>query len=138
MDARIFAGCFPTGFVYADRKREVAGDYKRLAYLNYATLKLDIAKDCPKKLADQIRVDAAQYRVGQQYATAWNTTVVLGSDLIAQAKKLGLRICPVIKDNALAYGIYPENAPRTLFVTADVVAVADFLKGYQDGVASPL
>jgi hypothetical protein len=32
--------CFPTGIVYADKTREdpTTRDYKRLAYLNYATL----------------------------------------------------------------------------------------------------
>src|SRR5947209_19655859 len=61
MNNRIFVGLFPTGIVYADRKVERHGDYKRLGFLPYSTLALEIEKDCPPALAREIRADAAAY-----------------------------------------------------------------------------
>lgn len=80
---RIFAGIFPGGISYADRKREVNGDYKRLAFLPYDTLELEIAKDCPKALAAEIRQDAAQYKAGDELSlsSSQNLTVVLGRNI---------------------------------------------------------
>jgi hypothetical protein len=45
---------YPTGIVYADRTRDdpATKDYKRLAYLNYATLKLDLEPDLEGDLLD--------------------------------------------------------------------------------------
>ncbi len=80
IDSRIFAACFPAGIVYADTKRERHGDYVRLAFLSYATLKLDIEPDCPKELRQHIIDDAAkiQARKGEQFQTAGNQYVTLG------------------------------------------------------------
>ncbi len=66
---RLFSGIYPCGIVYADRKVEVAGDYKRLGFLSYATLKLDLATDCPADLRESIICDAAaiQAREGQRF-----------------------------------------------------------------------
>ena len=66
---RLFIGIFPTGIAYADRQREVAGDYQRLAFLSFATLELEIECDCPADLASRIRSDAAsmQLRRGEQF-----------------------------------------------------------------------
>ena len=44
---RIFSGVYPTGIVWADRYIEKHGDYKKLAYLNFGTLELEVQKDCP-------------------------------------------------------------------------------------------
>jgi hypothetical protein len=78
---RLFSGAYPCGIVYADRAREVAGDYKRLAFLSYASLELEIEHDCPDDLAALIRDDAAliQAQRGQhfQISTA-GQTVLLG------------------------------------------------------------
>lgn len=66
----LFVGVYPTGLVYADKRREKDGDYKRCAYLNYRTLVLDIAADCSADLLDAIKADAAkvQARRGEPYA----------------------------------------------------------------------
>ena len=79
-DKRLFSGFFPCGIVYADRHREEAGDYKRLGFLSYSTLILDIEPDCPAALKTQIRNDAAtfQARRGESQAIAGNTTITLG------------------------------------------------------------
>jgi len=79
-DKRIFAGCFPTGIVYADTKHETNGDYTRLAYLNYRTLELEIEKNCPRALAEEIRADAAtiQAKRGERFAIAGNMSITLG------------------------------------------------------------
>lgn len=68
-NVRIFCGCFPTGWVWADRQVEVDHDYKRLAYMSYAHLKLELEKDCPNELAEEIRKDAhaLQERRGERY-----------------------------------------------------------------------
>jgi len=80
---RLFIGLYPCGVVYADRWVERHGDYKRLAFLSYATLKLDVEKDCPPELAEQIRTDARriQDKRGENYViTGSGQTVLLGSD----------------------------------------------------------
>ena len=78
---RLFICIYPGGIVYADRTVEEAGDYKRLAFLPYSSLELEIKADCPTELAEQIRTDAAdiQARRGQQFqVSACNQTVMLG------------------------------------------------------------
>ena len=77
---RIFCGYFPTGYVWADRKREVAGDYKKLAYMSYRGLRLELQPDCPAELAEIIRKDAAgiQARRGEREQIAGNMSVTLG------------------------------------------------------------
>lgn len=74
---RLFIGIYPTGIAYADRQREVAGDYQRLAFLSFATLQLDIESFCPTDLALRIRADAVsiQARRGEafQISTAGQT-----------------------------------------------------------------
>lgn len=78
----LFIGCFPAGFVYADRTRERDGDYVRLAFLPYDTLVLELQPDCPPALADRIRQDAAimQAKAGEHYrVSTTGATVLLGS-----------------------------------------------------------
>lgn len=69
LQKRLFTGVFPTGIIYADRAREVAGDYKRLAFLGFSTLELEIEKDCPAGFRALICADAAelQAKKGQPY-----------------------------------------------------------------------
>lgn len=79
---RLFSGVYPTGIVYADRAREVGGDYARLAYLNFATLKLEVEANCPADLRQRIELDAAviQAKRGQQFQTSTaGQAVLLGS-----------------------------------------------------------
>ena len=78
---RLFSGIYPCGIVYADRHREVNGDYKRAGFLSYATLELKIEEDCPAELAEEIRKDAAvlQAKRGQEYEiSTCGQTVILG------------------------------------------------------------
>lgn len=76
--------CYPTGLIYADRTRDDprTQDYKRLAYLNYATLQLDIEPDCRHELADHVIRDAATIQAmrGQPFSIAGNMQVILGSE----------------------------------------------------------
>lgn len=77
---RLFIGCYPTGLVYADRQVEEHGDYRRLAYLNYGTLKLDLEDNIPKELEDRIKKDHEKMlsMKGQPYQIAGNCVITLG------------------------------------------------------------
>jgi hypothetical protein len=79
---RLFSGIYPTGIVYADRAREVNGDYARLAYLNFDTLTLQVEHNCPADLRQRIEADAAEIQAmrGEQYRISTsNQTVLLGA-----------------------------------------------------------
>ena len=81
-ERNLFAGVYPCGIVYADRSREVGGDYKRLAFLPYRELELQFEKDCTPAFRTIIRRDAApiQARRGQQFeVSACGQTVMLGA-----------------------------------------------------------
>lgn len=81
VDDRLFVGVMPTGIVYADRSREVDGDYARCAFLPFDTLALEIAPKCPKDMLGAIKADAATIiaRRGEQFKiSASDQTVVLG------------------------------------------------------------
>jgi hypothetical protein len=78
---RLFIGVFPGGISYADRYREVHGDYKRLAFLSFNTLELSLEKGVPADLAREIITHAKkiQARRGQQYqVSSSGQTVMLG------------------------------------------------------------
>jgi hypothetical protein len=78
---RVFQGVFPGGISYADRYREVQGDYARLAFLPYDTLELKFEQDCPLHLRNWITESAAaiQSRRGEQYPISTSgQTVLLG------------------------------------------------------------
>lgn len=78
---RLFIGVFPAGLVYADRTREEHGDYKRLAFLPWHNLALEVKPDCPADLRRRIEADAATYqaRRGQQEPiSTCGQTVLLG------------------------------------------------------------
>lgn len=77
---RLFIGCYPTGFVYADRKVEVHGDYKRLAYLHYGTLEADIEDDVPSFLLNRINdhINKIRSLKGTSYQIAGNCVITLG------------------------------------------------------------
>ena len=51
---RLFIGVFPAALVYADRSRERAGDYARLACLTYHNLELCWERDCPAGFREPI------------------------------------------------------------------------------------
>lgn len=77
---RLFIGLFPAGIVYCDTSREEAGDYKRIAFMSYA--KLDLEIDDPKSdLLGLIREAAAkiQARRGESFVVSGcGQTVLLG------------------------------------------------------------
>lgn len=82
---RLFIGIMPTGISYADRSREVDGDYARCAFLPFDTLALKVAPKCPKELLGLIEADAAAIiaRRGEQFSISTSGhTVVLGSGLL--------------------------------------------------------
>ena len=66
---RLFIGKYPEGIVYADRHREVAGDYKRLAFLSYRTLELKLEPIRNKELRAMVMEHARtlQTRKGEQF-----------------------------------------------------------------------
>lgn len=81
MNPRLFIGVFPTGLSYADRTIERDGDYKRLAFLPFRTLRLQLAIDCPADLRTEIEQDATamQARRGEDFeVSTCGQTVVLG------------------------------------------------------------
>jgi hypothetical protein len=79
--------CFPTGIVYADKTREDSSthDYKRLGYLNYETLILQLEPDCKDGLAEYVTSEAAKIQAmkGQAFSIAGNMQVILGSGAAA-------------------------------------------------------
>lgn len=81
MSDRLFIGVFPTGISFADRLVEVHGDYKRLAFLPFSTLVLEITPDCPAYLRTEIEAYAAtiQAQRGQPFTVSTSgQTVILG------------------------------------------------------------
>jgi hypothetical protein len=84
MQNRIFTGIFPGGIVYADRDVEEHGDFKKLAFLPYDTLQLDIKADCPGELISEIVRSAAavQAKRGEEFRISeTGQSIVLGKSL---------------------------------------------------------
>ena len=83
--SNLFMGVFPTGISYADRTRERHGDYLKLAFLPYSTLKLEWYEPeakVPRKLRAAILADARRMATqqGQEFPiSAAGQTVTLGS-----------------------------------------------------------
>lgn len=74
--ARLFIGSYPAGVVFADRARSKGGDYARLAFMPYDTLRLEVKPDCPPELEAMIRdwcnthmQPGASYQVAQYTIT---------------------------------------------------------------------
>jgi hypothetical protein len=85
----LFIGKYPTGLVYANKRVEVAGDYKRLAYLNYRTLALEVDKGCPKEFLALIQADHARMLALKHtlYSIAGNMQIVLGDADLTRAQR---------------------------------------------------
>ena len=78
---RLLICYFPTGIAYADRLREESGDYRRIAFLSYRTLKLEPAKNADRILLEQARQHAftIQSMRGQEFTVSTcGQTVILG------------------------------------------------------------
>lgn len=69
---RLFIGIYPCGISYSDRHNEEYGDYKKLAFLPYSSLALEIKPDCPADLRQEIETDAAAIiaRRGEKFQTS--------------------------------------------------------------------
>jgi len=84
MKLRLFM-CIPggTGVVYCDTWRQEHGDYLKIGFLCFATLKLTIYDRCHPDLAIQIRKNAReiQNRVGEEYLISSSQTITLGYEL---------------------------------------------------------
>ena len=78
-EQRLFIGKYPCGLVYADRDKEVQGDYKRIAFLSYSKLELEI-DDKRSPLLAEVKAHAAtvQAKRGQEYSIAGNMSIILG------------------------------------------------------------
>lgn len=82
MPHQLFAGCFPTGIVYADRCNLENGDYKRLAFLSFQSLELSVEPTCVPRLREHIErhAKAIQAQRGMPYQISeCGQTVILGS-----------------------------------------------------------
>lgn len=83
LKSRLFAGVFPAGISWADKAHEENGDYKRVAFLSYETLKLDVHN--PRSpLLPMVREEAAkiQARRGEHFqVSTCGQTVLLGGPL---------------------------------------------------------
>ena len=78
----LFIGIFPGGIVYCDRTKEEHGDYKKIAFLPYGSLKLEVYAP-ESKLVPAIQAHAAeiQARRGQEFAISQcGQTVLLGRE----------------------------------------------------------
>lgn len=85
---RLFIGVFPCGLSYSDRDVEENGDYKRLGFLSYGTLKLEMEANVPPQLARLILESARrmQKQMGHLFRTsATGSEVILGGDIYPQA-----------------------------------------------------
>lgn len=76
----LFIGIYPTGIVYADKRIEKNGDYKKIAFLPYDTLELEVY--CSSDLIQRIQDDAQGMikRKGERYPISTSgQCVILGS-----------------------------------------------------------
>lgn len=78
---RLFVGIHHTGIVYADKEVEQDGDYKKLAFLSFDTLELQLEEDCPENLQKEIEKDVCylQREKGKEFPISGSgQTVTLG------------------------------------------------------------
>ena len=120
MNQRLFIGTYPAGLVYADREKEVRGDYKRLAFLPYDTLKLDVERDCPGELEVEIvnHARTIQCQVGQHYRTSTTgSEVLLGS----KVKPVKLKLTGTTSTTTLEIIAFSMTEPSTYSCTFKTV-----------------
>jgi hypothetical protein len=78
---RLFIGVYPTGIVYADTEVEERGDYRRLAFLPFHSLVLELCEKVPPDLVRRIKRHAAKIiaRKGEEFrVSTCGQTVTLG------------------------------------------------------------
>jgi len=82
-DDRLFIGVYSTGLSFADRSRELHGDYLKLAFLPYRTLELEwTGAPMPDTMRKAIQREAAKLRArrGEDFQISGaGQTVRLGS-----------------------------------------------------------
>jgi hypothetical protein len=79
-EAALFIGLYPAGIVYADKRREVHRDWKRVAFMSYRKLLLEV-DDEYSDLLPLIKEHAAQIQAlkGCEYTVSTcGQTVLLG------------------------------------------------------------
>lgn len=121
MNNRIFIGTYPAGIVYADREREVGGDYARLAFLPYDTLKLDVEAKCPAELEREIinHARTIQCQIGTHYRTsATGSEVLLGSKVKPVTVKFFGVGCTV-EQTIIAFSMTDPSTMACTFKTID-------------------
>lgn len=134
MSDRLFIAAYPTGIVYADRKRERHGDYARCAFLSYDTLELEIEPDCPASLAKQIAQHAKklQARSGKDFQVSQSgQTVLLGSRIGTQKPHSGTNhVAPGLK--VWVSGGVPMSVvrPRSMKRTEAEALVSNWWRAY--------
>jgi hypothetical protein len=69
---RIMCGVFPTGWSWADTAVERDGDYRKLAYMSFSKLELELQPDCPPEFKPYLEAEAAklQARRGERYVVS--------------------------------------------------------------------
>jgi len=80
----LFIGIYPSGIVYADRRKERGGDYTRVAFLPYNNLVLAVEKGADPELVAEARAhaDTLIAQRGEAFAIdASGHHVILGKDL---------------------------------------------------------
>jgi hypothetical protein len=111
--SRLFAGIYPTGIVYADKSREVDGDYMRVAFLPFSTLELEWeAVQTDAAMREEIQQDAGRViaRRGEQYpVSASGQTVTLGNPPRVTREKYGDSSEIVIEHNRYGYTGWLES-----------------------------
>jgi hypothetical protein len=121
LEDRLFAGVMPAGITYCDRKIEVDGDYKKIAFLAFYDLKLQIF-DKESRLLPLILPDAKrlQRKVGEEYQISLTgQTIILGSGLCNSDTSQKRDTGSPSNANRCAGGVgsghggQPTSAPRT-------------------------
>lgn len=121
MNQRLFIGTYPAGIVYSDREKEVHGDYKRLAFLPYDTLKLEVERGCPGELEVEIvnHARTIQCQVGQHYRTSeTGSEVLLGSKVKPVKLKLQGMLTSVTHE-IIAFSMTEPSTYSCAFLTKD-------------------
>ncbi len=96
---RLFIGSYPCGIVYADMGRTVAGDYARVAFLPYNTLRFEPGRDADPALLAMAKAHAERnYKPGQELQISQcGQSITLGAaieeaNFLASFTEIGIRI----------------------------------------------
>lgn len=123
MNADIFVGIYTEGILYADRQQEVERDYKRIAFLFFGTLELEVKDDCPPHLASDVREHAAgiQSRRGERFEISQSgQSVTLGHALPSETRlsAAAARVLAAFEEHYVKGGYLYSGAMGPLLVAA--------------------